>query len=224
MIVSVSGLIGSGKDTIASYLIHHHGFRKMSFAGALKDSVSVVMGWDRELLEGTTKCSREWRDQVDVWWANRLNMPQLTPRWVLQHWGTEIFRTHVHEDIWVASLENKLRMCPDNVVITDARFANEITAVKNAGGTTIRVSRGPDPDWFDIAKQYNKGQVHNFNWANSRHRLEKLKIHPSEYSSVGLAYDFEIDNNGTIDDLHHRVDDALSLVVDRPSATLPDAA
>lgn len=224
MIVSVSGLIGSGKDTIASYLIHHHGFRKMSFAGALKDTVSVVMGWDRELLEGTTKCSREWRDQVDTWWATRLSIPHLTPRWVLQNWGTEVFRNHVHTDIWVASLEHKLLNCPDNVVITDARFSNEIDAVKKAGGTTIRVTRGPDPSWFEYAEQYNKGPIHNFNWANSRHKLEQLGIHPSEYSSVGLAYDFVFDNNGTIDDLHQKVDTVLNPVEDHPDATLPDAA
>ena len=84
MILGVTGLIGSGKDTIADYLVTEHGFKRISFAASLKDAVAAVFNWDRELLEGTTKQSRQWREQVDTWWADRLQMSNLTPRWVLQ--------------------------------------------------------------------------------------------------------------------------------------------
>ena len=84
MIIGITGLIGSGKDTAADYLCTVHGFKRMSFAGTLKDAVAAVFGWDRELLEGSTKASREWREQVDEWWANRLGIPDLTPRYILQ--------------------------------------------------------------------------------------------------------------------------------------------
>ena len=47
MIVGVTGLIGSGKDTIANYLTTFHGFKKVSFAGSLKDAVSAVFNWER---------------------------------------------------------------------------------------------------------------------------------------------------------------------------------
>ena len=90
MIIGFVGFIGSGKDTAADYPVNFHGFRRDSFANALKDAVSHVFGWDRTLLEGRTRQSREWREQVDQWWANRLNMPHLTPRWILQYWGTEV--------------------------------------------------------------------------------------------------------------------------------------
>lgn len=125
MIIGITGFIGSGKDTAADYLCTFHGFKRVSFAGTLKDAVAAVFGWDRDLLEGSTKMSREWREQVDEWWANRLDIPHLTPRWVLQQWGTEVCRNGFHNDIWVASVENKLRMTQDNIVITDCRFANE---------------------------------------------------------------------------------------------------
>ena len=141
MIIGICGFIGAGKDTAADYLVNFHGFRRDSFAATLKDAVAAVFGWDRDLLEGRTKEAREWREQVDTWWANRLDMPHLTPRWILQHWGTEVGRNSFHTDIWIASLENKLRHSQDDVVISDCRFPNEIRAIKNAGGRVIKIGR-----------------------------------------------------------------------------------
>ena len=99
MIIGICGFIGSGKDTIADYLVNLHHFRRESFASTLKDAVSQVFGWDRTMLEGRTKQAREWREQVDPWWAERLKMPTLTPRWILQYWGTEVCRAGFHDDI-----------------------------------------------------------------------------------------------------------------------------
>jgi len=108
MIIGIAGLIGSGKDTAADYLVNSYGYRRDSFASTLKDAVSAVFGWDRELLEGRTRESREWREEVDLWWSARLDRV-ITPRWVLQQWGTEVGRRSFHDDIWIASMENKLR-------------------------------------------------------------------------------------------------------------------
>ena len=135
MIIGICGFIGSGKDTVADYLVNFHEFRRESFANTLKDAVASVFGWDRTMLEGRTKEAREWREQVDPWWAARLDMPTLTPRWVLQYWGTEVCRKAFHDDIWIASLENKLRNSRDNIVISDCRFPNEIESLKQAGGS-----------------------------------------------------------------------------------------
>ena len=125
MILGVTGFIASGKDTVADYLCTFHGYKRISFAASLKDAIASIFGWDRELLEGTTKSSREWREQVDPWWSERLGK-EITPRYILQYWGTEVCRNGFHPDIWVASVENKLRKSTDNIVITDCRFANEI--------------------------------------------------------------------------------------------------
>ena len=157
MIIGICGFIGSGKDTVADYLVNFHEFRRESFASTLKDAVSAVFGWDRTMLEGRTKEAREWREQVDPWWAERLAMPTLTPRWVLQYWGTEVCRKAFHDDIWIASLENKIRNSRDHVVISDCRFPNEIQAIKDAGGTIVWVQRGALPEWYDLAVESNKG-------------------------------------------------------------------
>ena len=49
MLVLLNGLAGSGKDTVANYLIEKYGFVKVSFGAVLKDVLSVAFGWPREL-------------------------------------------------------------------------------------------------------------------------------------------------------------------------------
>jgi hypothetical protein len=206
MIIGFVGLIGAGKDTAADFLVNSHGFRRDSFANTLKDAVAQVFGWDRTLLEGRTKEAREWREQVDPWWAERLAMPNLTPRWILQFWGTEVCRQGFHDDIWIASLENKMRKTRDNIVISDVRFPNEIKAIHNAGGTVIRIKRGDDPEWFAAADAYNRGPNGNSYWALSKGVLDKHKVHASEYSWVGGNIDEVVYNNSSIDDMFAQIE------------------
>ena len=215
MIIGVCGFIGSGKDTVADYLVNLHHFRRESFANTLKDAVSAVFGWDRTMLEGRTKQSREWREQVDSWWAQRLGIPHLTPRFILQNWGTEVCRKNFHDDIWIASLENKLRNSRDDVVISDCRFPNEIRAIKAAGGLVVRVVRGAEPEWYGAAVSHNCGPNGNSTWALSGRRLEQLGVHASETAWVGTKFNAVLDNNGTLDDLYQQV---KRLVQDHPPA------
>lgn len=194
MIIGICGLIGAGKDTAADYLVNFHEFKRESYAGTLKDAVAAVFGWDRELLEGRTKEARIWREQIDPWWSQRLDMPNLTPRLILQLWGTEVCRRAFHDDIWIASVENKLRSTKDNIVVSDCRFPNEIASIRRAGGRVIRIVRGTDPDWFNLAKI----------------DIVKMKqtypdVHASEYSWADTEFDIVIDNNGTIEELYSQL-------------------
>jgi hypothetical protein len=143
-------------------------------------------------------------------------MPNLTPRWVLQYWGTEVCRRGFHDDIWIASLENKLRNSKDDIVISDCRFPNEIKSIKNAGGMVVRVVRGPEPEWYEAAVSTNRGPDGNVTWATSKGILEKFKIHASETAWVGTKFDAIMDNNTSIDDLFAQVKD---LVSNHPDAT-----
>lgn len=197
MIIGVCGLIGAGKDTVADYLVNIHEFRRDSFAATLKDAVSAVFGWDRMMLEGRTKSSREWREQPDSWWSQRLGR-EITPRWILQHWGTEVCRKAFHDDIWIASLENKLRHSQDDVVISDCRFPNEISAIRSQSGYVIRVVRGQDPDWFQCAQ-------------HTPHRMPELwpAVHASEYSWAATKFDRIIVNDSSMDDLYAQISDLV---------------
>jgi len=209
MIVGFVGLIGSGKDTCADTLVSEGGYKRVSFATTLKDAVSAVFGWDREALEGNTEESRAWREEVDEWWAEKLEMPKLTPRWVLQYWGTDVLRKGFHDDIWIASLESKLLQMKQDAVISDVRFPNEIKMIKRLRGKVYRIKRGPDPIWFDDAIKQNE---HNKEALVTKNMIltDKMKeqhpdVHISEYAWVGEKVDGVIENDGTLEDLGNAV-------------------
>jgi hypothetical protein len=208
MIIGFVGLIGSGKDTAADYLVNFHGFRRDSFATTLKDAVSAVFGWDRLMLEGRTAESRAWREQVDTWWAQRLNMPHLTPRWILQHWGTDVLRNHFNDDIWIASLEHKLQRSTDNVVISDVRFPNEIKAIRRAGGYIYWIHRGELPPWYECALTENTTHEYDQWLLQDAHKLMEQswpQVHNSEWAWVGQSFDAVIDNNHSVDELYDQL-------------------
>lgn len=208
MIIGICGFIGSGKDTVADYLVNFHEFRRESFANTLKDAVSAVFGWDRIMLEGKTKEARAWREQVDTWWAERLEMPALTPRWVLQYWGTEVCRSGFHDDIWIASLENKIRDSRDDIVISDCRFPNEIAAIKRAGGTIVWVQRGELPEWYDCAlKENTTPELEQWLLEDAEELMPQRypEVHASEWAWIGTNFDHIIDNNSNIEDLYQKL-------------------
>ena len=190
MLIGICGFQSSGKDTIADLLIREYGFKKLSFAGALKHVVSIMFGWSRTKLEGLTEEDRMWREQVDPWWATELNMPQLTPRYVLQYFGTELFRNHWHSDIWVKIIENQLNMMKtENIVITDCRFENEFALLTKYGGKIIHVYRSL-PSWFTSYKATNE---------------ELIGMHRSELEWIHCQFDYEISNESTIEELYAKV-------------------
>ena len=198
-VIALCGWIGSGKDSVADFLVNDHGFKRMSFAGTLKDSIASIFGWDREMLNGTTHEGRAWREKVDPWWSARLNIPNLTPRFVLQQWGTEVCRHGFHSDIWVASVENQLRNSKDNIVISDCRFPNEIAAMRAANAMIAWVRRGDLPHWYYTAIKANTGN------ADAHAEIKLMGIHESEFRWVGSDFDVEINNSGSFNDLQTSV-------------------
>ena len=212
MIIGVCGFIGSGKDTVADYLVNFHEYRRESFANSLKDAVAQVFGWDRTMLEGRTTQAREWRECVDTWWAERLHMPNLTPRLMLQLWGTEVCRAGFHDDIWIASLENKLRTSQDNIVISDCRFPNEIKSLRAAGGIIVCIERGVQPHWSTIAARAYQGDVKAQDW------LKNEGIHASETAWVGTDFDFVLYNNSDIDSLYKQIQTVINQASGRLAA------
>lgn len=140
-LIAFTGAAGSGKDAAASFLIAEQEYEKLSFAGTLKDAISAIFGWSRDMLEGATSTSREWREKRDEWWSAALGR-EITPRKILQEWGTEVGRNSFHKDIWILSLQRKILENPHKkYVITDCRFENEARALKALGANIIGIRR-----------------------------------------------------------------------------------
>jgi hypothetical protein len=184
-IFAICGFAGSGKDTLADFLVENRGYTKLSFASLLKDVVSVLFSWDREMLEGKTEASREWRETVDTWWETKLQIKGLTPRMILQTIGTDVLRNHFNEDIWVIAIERKILQSKYNkIVITDCRFPNEYIMLKELGSKFVCVCRNELPDWgIDFLNRGTKPK----------------NIHESEYLWLNFDFDYIIENVGTVE-------------------------
>ena len=195
-IIAICGFQGSGKDTLANILIKKYGYKKLSFGSTVKEVASIIFNWDRKMLEGDTKESREWREKVDVWWSNKLGINNLTPRYILQQVGTDLFRNHFHKDIWVNCLEKKL-LDYDKVVITDCRFPNELKTLNKYNATIIQIYRGNLPEWFNDVKLGK--------------REPPKELHESETSWIKEPFDYIIKNNGTIIELENEIKNIINL-------------
>ena len=212
-IIGVSGQLGSGKDTVADYLVKEHGFVRIALADPIKRFGYHVFLFSEQQLWGPShfrnavdpryyKDSLAWAEaqgRLEAWgreycrsilgtddiynidkaykslvhWFFWLQMqhPTLSPRVMLQTLGTEWGREAVSQDIWINLLLTQAKTVlhedgstgywdydpllgptPSSssklvrgVVISDVRFSNEFTAIREAGGSVIRVVR-PDTD------------------------------------------------------------------------------
>ena len=194
MIIGIWGLIGSGKGTVADILVEQHNYEKLSFADKLKDGVSSVFGWDREMLEGDTDESRKWREEEDKFWTEETG-ETVTPRLILQLFGTDCMRNGFYDGIWVSLVKQELLKNKDkNYVIPDVRFENEAKMIRSLGGRICQVRRGPDPLWFRLYKDLGQ---------------EPIDVHKSEWAWANVQMDYILANDGTPEDLKNLVKDHL---------------
>ena len=197
-VIGIVGFIGSGKGTVGDYLSSAYSFKQESFANSLKDVVASVFCWPRNMIEGNTPESREWREIPDPYWSAKLNRV-ITPRWAMQNLGTELFRQQFFDDIWIWSLEKRLADSDVPVVITDARFPNEISMIRQMGGDILWVRReGKLPEWYKYAAN-NPGDMPT-QWP---------AVHVSEYMWIKCGPFIEITNNGTLENLYKQVDELI---------------
>jgi hypothetical protein len=207
MIIGLVGWIGSGKGTVADYLVSSHGFVKESFANSVKDSVSAVFGWDRQMLEGDTIQSRAWREQPDAFWSKKLNR-EFSPRLALQLMGTEAGRDVFHLDLWIFTFLRRMQE-DKNYVLADVRFPNEIKHIKEAGGKIVWVRRGHLPEWYMTAVTQNTTDENDLWLLEDKNGLMEQKfpkVHFSEWAWIGSHIDAVIDNDGTLYALQKQVD------------------
>ena len=195
MLIGLVGPISSGKNTVAERLVTHHGYKRDSFAKSLKDAVSSMFNWDREMLEGNTESSRHWREQPDKFWSEKMGK-EVTPRWVLQYFGTEVMRQGMYDAIWVDSVIGRYK--GEKTVVSDTRFQNEIKNIKAHGGVIVLVKR-------------------NYIMP-TREEMQKQGIHQSEWDWIGADFDYTINNTNGFEVLNANTDQFIDQLQDRQSS------
>ena len=197
MIIGICGLIGSGKGTVADILVENHNFTKLSFADRLKDGVASVFNWDRDMLEGDTDRSRIWREKIDEYWTNETGF-DVTPRLILQLFGTDCMRNGFFDGIWVSLVKKQIIENPEtNYIIPDVRFPNEVKMIHSVQGQVWQTRRGELPDWF-IDKRDNN--------------IDPITVHASEWAWIDQDSAFEqiIQNDGSLDELQNTVEKIIN--------------
>ena len=210
LVISLSGFKGSGKDTAALLMRSNMPFESLSFAAPLKEALAAMFGWPREMLDGTTPESRAWRETPDIYWSDQLGHT-VTPRFVLQHFGTDVVRQHMLDNFWIAAVQKQIENSNSNIIVTDARFPNELDMVRKLGGITVRIKRGEEPWWYQPSVGLNRLP----RWLAKAVLLFRPKlrqVHISERAWIGYSFDFEIENNGSLADLEQKIELLLQKV------------
>lgn len=203
-LIGINGKIGAGKDTVGEIIqklcITNSGpkFEIKKFAGKLKQTASLLTGIPIKKFEDQdfkmTSLGPEWkRPFYDA--DSNLYYEEMTIRKFLQLLGTEAMRVGLHTNVWVNALfadykwyvknwdelGTEIDGAYPNWIITDMRFPNEMEAVIEKAGITIRVIR-PGTTTGD---------------------------HPSETALDDALFDYEIINDGTMEELVNKVRDIL---------------
>lgn len=157
-----------------------------------------------EPIMNNKQCSKEkYEEERRTNWQTAYKQ-EYTVRDILILLGTEVGR-QIHDDFWVNALfseyetvslpdettfikdENKyIRDRSSNWIITDMRFSNELKAIEDRKGITIRCNR-----------------------VNSQMQSTEQVNHISETSLDNAHFDYVLDNNGTIDELIKSVKEIL---------------
>src|SRR5882757_6905760 len=129
MLIGLAGFKGSGKNTAADYLTKEYGFEQLSFAAKLKESAAALFDIDParwDYLKNDSQAKITLDDPVNF---SRITV---TAREFLQRYGTESHRNVFWDSFWVDLVlpPGNRYSTNTNMVVSDVRFENEVSRVK----------------------------------------------------------------------------------------------
>lgn len=134
MIIGLAGRAGAGKDTVAKVINDHIEAVLIAFAQPVRDAVVAAfrLSWD-QVLDPVLK------EEI---------IPDfgLSPRQLLQRFGTEFARNMVSQDVWIIVARRRMKTLLDtypqaSVVFTDLRFENERAWLRSIGAEIWHIDR-----------------------------------------------------------------------------------
>lgn len=128
------GLVGRarvGKDTVADFFRTTHDVRR--FAQPMKNAVKALYGWSDVMIETDIK------DVIDPVWG-------VSPRTAMIQMA-ETTKQLVGPDFFVKRLFSEWDGEP--IVIADVRYENEVRAIHERGGITIKITRAGNKYEFE---------------------------------------------------------------------------
>jgi hypothetical protein len=131
ILIGICGQKGSGKDTMADYLVQHFGFEKWSYAGPLKQFCQDLFLLTEDQCNDPLQ-----KEEIDPRWNK-------SPRQLFQLVGTDWVRRDIDCDFWVKRMKTRLDRLDHNsrVVVSDVRFENERDLIVEKGGIVCGVYR-----------------------------------------------------------------------------------
>ena len=192
-IIGFSGRKGSGKNTCAdviqNYIIENYpdylknpsrlATKIYAFADAMKKVCHQFFGLTYEQCYGTND---QKNSPTLVKWENfpvKYLVPHeqefMTSRELLQFFGTDIIRK-MYDDAHVMALFHDIidHDNPRFALINDARFSNEISAIKRQGGKIIRLTRAPFSN--DTHPSETALDKENYSWDNFDYILDNINM------------------------------------------------
>lgn len=139
-IIGVCGKGGSGKDTIANYLVEHYDFNRVAAADAMKVDLCKYLDMDLETLESIKNKELCLWDMQDT---KVVNHGKFSVRRFLQLYGMDM-RYRIADTYWLErSIQDKVKELGTNgetsIVVSDVRFKIEYDWIKKNGGDVIYV-------------------------------------------------------------------------------------
>ena len=181
-IIALCGYKGSGKDTVANYLVDKYNYKHYKISDKLKEIIKILFDLSDNDLE-------QKKEEVNDKWNT-------TPRRLMQFIGTDMFQyklqellPNINRDFWIKSLftedlMNKINNENYKIVISDLRFLHEYEIISN-----LYVS-------YSILKVKNN-------------RIEQNDTHISENEFNQININGIIQNDSNLETLYNNIDNII---------------